>query len=298
MGDHTCVLYWPAATGKESPCYECDRPQGLLWIRHSDPWGWNGFQAQLWHSASQRGQRRTAEPTTGGSHSGSVASGPAAERNRSDGLRIPDSSQSVSPASCAGRCLQIAARWIINHNGTINTLFSHVLLTLKMSEADGTLPAAKLWCRAKKEARVEFKKRGGEKKWCQMKKKISQGVFFFWRCMKIKYKPAPMIWLSLPVFSDYAEANTFTVSLHRWTQEMGSTHSNERNGEGGESDSSRQMITQMRGKEKMPRTERKYVDRRSFRKHQTEKKRTTLSTRTRMWCVHDIFSFNQLTIGS
>ena len=124
------------------------------------------------------------------------------------------------------------------------------------------------------------------------------GGIFFWRCMKIKYKPAPMIWLSLPVFSDYAEANTFTVSLHRWTQEMGSTHSNERNGEGGGSDSSRQMITQMRGKEKMPRTERKYVDRRSFRKHQTEKKRTTLSTRTRMWCVHDIFSFNQLTIGS
>lgn len=143
-----------------------------------------------------------------------------------------------------------------------------------------------------------LKKGEGKKSDVRWKKKISQGVFFFWRCMKIKYKPAPMIWLSLPVFSDYAEANTFTVSLHRWTQEMGSTHSNERNGEGGGSGSSRQMITQMRGKEKMPRTERKYVDRRSFRKHQTEKKRTTLSTRTRMWCVHDIFSFNQLTIGS
>ena len=106
-----------------------------------------------------------------------------------------------------------------------------------------------------------LKKKGGNKKAMSDKKKKSQGVCFLSgrsgkRCTEIKYKPAPKIWLSLLIFSDYAEANIFTVSLHRWTQETGRTHSDERNGEGGGTDSSRQMITQMRGKEKTCRTER------------------------------------------
>lgn len=85
----------------------------------------------------------------------------AAKRNENDGFKDSRfSTVSVSQSRfSARRRLQIgrpplwtqrARVWIINHDGTINTLFSQVLLSLKMSKADGELPVAKLWFREKK----------------------------------------------------------------------------------------------------------------------------------------------------
>lgn len=120
---------------------------------HSHSCGCDGCEARPWHPAQAQGSKGNRWTDNGRVSSPVVSSNchfrTGAEQNRKDGFQIPDSSQSVSLAFVSGRCLQIAGRserrakvWIINHNGTINTLFSQVRLILKMSKADGTLPAA------------------------------------------------------------------------------------------------------------------------------------------------------------
>lgn len=94
-----------------------------------------------------------------------------AEPNLSDTDSKFQSLHRMSVSFRAGWCLQIskcsewrARVWIINHNGTINTLFSQVLHILKMSKADGRLPAAKIWCISKMEAVTDWKgKERGDK---------------------------------------------------------------------------------------------------------------------------------------
>lgn len=87
-----------------------------------------------------------------------------AELNRGNTDSKFQSLHKMSVSFCAGWCLQIsncsewrARVWIINRNGTINTLFSQVLHILKMSKADGQLPAAKIWCRSKMDAIADWK---------------------------------------------------------------------------------------------------------------------------------------------
>lgn len=154
---HACSNDWPLLL-KSPSCYEYDRQHGFLWISH---WFWGSALAL---SIGERSKDNHWTDNKRVSFWCQLQLSLPDRSRTESGRQTPNAGFFTECQSCfvSGRCLQIADHselragdWIINHNGTINTLFSQVLLILKMSKADGTLPAGTTL--AKSEERVEWK---------------------------------------------------------------------------------------------------------------------------------------------